>query len=104
MFLANCILFILKNDYQRIVSFFFGLTLLIFISIIYSRVVLPLSVEEYQIGQLWSVAEASKQETGGGEGVEVLENRKFNGVDLYGGKYTTGQFTHKIYHVQSYVF
>lgn len=65
------------------------------------RVVLPLSVEEYQIGQLWSVAEASKQETGGGEGVEVLENRKFNGVDLYGGKYTTGQFTHKIYHVQS---
>lgn len=33
--------------------------------------VLPLTVEEYQVGQLWSVAEASKAETGGGEGVEV---------------------------------
>ena len=30
-----------------------------------------MTVEEYQVGQLWSVAEASKAETGGGEGVEV---------------------------------
>ncbi|KAM7374374.1 hypothetical protein PAMP_007035 [Pampus punctatissimus] len=34
------------------------------------RVILPISVEEYQVGQLYSVAEASKNETGGGEGVE----------------------------------
>lgn len=32
---------------------------------------LPLTVDEYQVGQLYSVAEASKAETGGGEGVEV---------------------------------
>ena len=37
----------------------------------FSRIVLPLTVDEYQIGQLYSVAEASKHETGGGEGVEV---------------------------------
>lgn len=47
-----------------------------------------MSVEEYQIGQLWSVAEASKQETGGGEGVEVLENRPFEDNPLLGEKYT----------------
>ena len=30
-----------------------------------------MTVEEYQVAQLYSVAEASKNETGGGEGVEV---------------------------------
>jgi hypothetical protein len=67
------------------------------------RVVLPLTVEEYQVGQLWSVAEASKQETGGGEGVEVLKNEPFSGVPLLNGQYSTGQYTHKIYHLQSKV-
>ena len=32
------------------------------------RVILPMSVEEYQVAQLYAVAEASKNETGGGEG------------------------------------
>ncbi|KAJ1367528.1 hypothetical protein KIN20_028461 [Parelaphostrongylus tenuis] len=67
------------------------------------RVVLPMTVEEYQVGQLWSVAEASKAETGGGEGVEVLKNEPFDGVPLYNGKYDKGQYTHKIYHLQSKV-
>jgi hypothetical protein len=67
------------------------------------RVVLPMSVEEYQVGQLWSVAEASKQETGGGEGVEVLKNEPFTGVPLLNGRYNSGQYTHKIYHLQSKV-
>ncbi|EHB15483.1 Phosphatidylinositol transfer protein alpha isoform [Heterocephalus glaber] len=40
------------------------------------RVILPVSVDDYQVGQLYSVAEASKSETGGGEGVEVLVNSK----------------------------
>jgi hypothetical protein len=62
------------------------------------RVVLPLSVEEYQVGQLYSVAEASKNETGGGEGVEVVKNEPFENAEL--GK---GQFTHKIYHLARYV-
>ncbi|CAK5074557.1 unnamed protein product [Meloidogyne enterolobii] len=67
------------------------------------RIVLPMSVEEYQIGQLYSVAQASKQETGGGEGVEVLVNQQFDDIPLFNGKYTSGQYTHKIYHLESKV-
>ncbi|XP_029373740.1 phosphatidylinositol transfer protein alpha isoform-like [Echeneis naucrates] len=61
------------------------------------RIVLPVSVEEYQVGQLYTVAEASKNETGGGEGVEVLANEPY---EKDGEK---GQYTHKIYHLQSKV-
>uniref|UniRef100_A0A670K8W2 Phosphatidylinositol transfer protein N-terminal domain-containing protein n=2 Tax=Podarcis TaxID=42163 RepID=A0A670K8W2_PODMU len=61
------------------------------------RVVLPCSVEEYQVGQLFSVAEASKNNTGGGEGIEVLKNEPY---ECEGER---GQFTHKIYHLQSKV-
>jgi len=65
------------------------------------RVVLPLTVEEYQVGQLFAVAEASVNETGGGEGIEVLKNEPYTDVPLLGGKYTSGQYTYKIYHVNS---
>lgn len=61
------------------------------------RVILPCSVEEYQVGQLFSVAEASKNETGGGEGIEVLKNEPY---EKDGEK---GQYTHKIYHLKSKV-
>ncbi|XP_018907880.1 phosphatidylinositol transfer protein alpha isoform isoform X1 [Bemisia tabaci] len=73
------------------------------------RVTLPLTVEEYQVAQLYSVAEASKNETGGGEGIEVIKNEPFSPgcnepkIPLLGGKYTTGQYTYKIYHLQSKV-
>lgn len=49
---------------------------------------------QYQVGQLYSVAEASKNETGGGEGIEVLKNEPY---EEDGEK---GQFTHKIYHLK----
>ncbi|XP_033934677.1 phosphatidylinositol transfer protein alpha isoform-like [Pseudochaenichthys georgianus] len=61
------------------------------------RIVLPVSVEEYQVGQLYAVAEASKNESGGGEGVEVIVNGPY---EKDGEK---GQFTHKIYHLTSKV-
>ncbi|XP_023117147.2 phosphatidylinositol transfer protein beta isoform-like [Amphiprion ocellaris] len=61
------------------------------------RIVLPISVEEYQVGQLYAVAEASKNETGGGEGVEVLKN------EPYENNGEKGQYTHKIYHLHSKV-
>ncbi|VDK57658.1 unnamed protein product [Anisakis simplex] len=64
---------------------------------------MPMTVDEYQVGQLWSVAEASKAETGGGEGVEVLKNEPFTDVPLLGGRFSQGQYTHKIYHLQSKV-
>ena len=46
------------------------------------RVTLPMTVEEYQVAQLYSVAEASKKETGGGEGVEVIKNEPYEGERL----------------------
>lgn len=48
------------------------------------------------MGQLYSVAETSKNETGGGEGVEVLKNEPY---EKDGEK---GQYTHKIYHLHRY--
>lgn len=67
------------------------------------RVTLPMTVEEYQVGQLFSVAEASLNETGGGEGVEVVRNEPYDNIPLLGGKFTKGQYTKKIYHLASKV-
>lgn len=38
------------------------------------QIVLPITVDAYKVGQLYAVAEASKAETGGGDGVEVRQN------------------------------
>jgi len=62
-----------------------------------------MTVEEYQVAQLYAVAEASKNETGGGEGVEVLKNEPYDNVPLLNGKFTKGQYTYKIYHLASKV-
>jgi hypothetical protein len=59
------------------------------------RIPLPVSVEEYQIAQLYMVARVSKQQTGNGEGIQILENKPFN--DENG----SGQYTHKILHIGS---
>lgn len=67
------------------------------------RIPLPLCTEEYQIGQLYAVAEMSKNVTGGGEGVEVVKNEPFKDFPLLGGKYNSGQYTYKIYHLSSKV-
>ena len=56
-----------------------------------------------QVAQLYSVAMASKNETGGGVGVEVLKNEPYENVPLLNGKFTKGQYTHKIYHLASKV-
>jgi hypothetical protein len=62
---------------------------------------MPMTTDEFQIGQRFSVAEASKQQTGGGEGVEVLANEPFRNIRLFNGDFTEGQYTHKIYHLNS---
>jgi len=67
-----------------------------------------MTVEEYQVAQLYSVAEASKNETGGGEGVEVQKNEPYDSskeyfIPLLGGKFNSGQYTYKIYHLASKV-
>ena len=58
------------------------------------RIILPFSLAEYQIGQLFTIAAVSMEETGGGDGIEILKNEPYqeNG--------TSGQYTHKIYHLQ----
>jgi len=61
------------------------------------RVILPITVEQYQIAQLFAVAEVSKSQTGGGEGVEVLKNEPYVKGD------EKGQYTHKIYHLETKV-
>lgn len=40
------------------------------------------------------MAEASKNETGGGEGIQVLKNEPYEKDD------EKGQYTHKIYHLK----
>jgi hypothetical protein len=60
-------------------------------------------VFKYQVAQLWSVAKASKENTGGGEGILVLNNEPFEKkTDLF-KNYTAGQYTHKIYKLYSKV-
>ncbi|CAH8458173.1 unnamed protein product [Dicrocoelium dendriticum] len=66
-----------------------------------------MTVDEYNIGQLWSVAEASKNETGGGEGIEVLANEPFDDehhtpsppLTAQVQSFETGQYTHKRFHL-----
>ena len=64
---------------------------------------LPLSVDEYRIGQLYGVAEASKKDTGGGEGVEIVINEPRAEVipGEASGKVMKSQCTHKILHLES---
>ncbi|KAG9129575.1 hypothetical protein Leryth_014431 [Lithospermum erythrorhizon] len=59
-------------------------------------IVMPLSMEEYQIAQMYVVMKMQQQSTKGTEGVEVLENKSFED-DEYG----KGQYTLKLYRLQS---
>jgi hypothetical protein len=61
------------------------------------RILMPLSVEEYKIAQLYMVAKFSRERTKKGEGVEILVNEPFENEN---GK---GQFTHKIIHLGSHL-
>ncbi|XVF19509.1 hypothetical protein REPUB_Repub11eG0116700 [Reevesia pubescens] len=60
------------------------------------RIVMPMSLEEYQIAQMYMVMKMQQQSTNGAEGVEVLEDKPFQD-DVFG----KGQFTSKVYRLQS---
>ncbi|XP_031111105.1 phosphatidylinositol transfer protein 1-like [Ipomoea triloba] len=62
------------------------------------RIVLPLSLEEYERAQMYIVMKMLQQNTTGNEGVEILENKSFDD-DEYG----QGQYTSKIYRFHSKV-
>lgn len=61
-----------------------------------------MTVSEYQVAQLYCVAESSKQNTDGQEGVEVVKNEPFENFPLLEG-FSSGQYTYKIYHFASKV-
>ncbi|XP_054268702.1 phosphatidylinositol transfer protein alpha isoform-like [Macrosteles quadrilineatus] len=63
------------------------------------RVILPVTVEEYQIASLYTIAHMSREETGGSEGVEVVKNEPFSDYPLMDGKYSSGQYSFKKYHL-----
>lgn len=62
-----------------------------------------MTTEEYQVGQLYSVADASKNETGGGEGIQIIANEPYSDKPIFHGEFAEGQYTHKIYHLASKV-
>lgn len=64
---------------------------------------MPLSVEEYEVAQSWTFAEQSKRETGGGEGVQIVSDYEFSNQSLLNGAHTCGQYTYKVYHVETKV-
>ncbi|XP_035540880.1 phosphatidylinositol transfer protein 1-like isoform X2 [Juglans regia] len=62
------------------------------------RIVMPLSLEEYGIAQMYMVTKMQQKNTTGTEGVELLESRPFED-DVYG----QGRYTSKVYRLQSKV-
>jgi hypothetical protein len=74
------------------------------------RIPLPMTVEEFQVAQLYMVIKASEENTGNGEGVEVVKNEPYDNTD---GHWTTaeksgvtvprnkGQYTLKKYFIGS---
>lgn len=69
------------------------------------RIVMPLTVDEYRIGQLFSTCELSKNTTGGGDGVQVLRDEPFENHPLIEKtkEYSQGQYTMKKYYMQNKV-
>lgn len=60
------------------------------------RICMPLTVEEYQIGQLYMIARHSHEQSDNGEGVEVVEN-----VACEDPEHGKGQYTEKRIHLSS---
>ncbi|XP_021359893.1 cytoplasmic phosphatidylinositol transfer protein 1-like [Mizuhopecten yessoensis] len=60
------------------------------------RVCMPLSVKEYQIGQLYMIAKHSHEQSENGEGVEVVTNEPCEHE-----KHGKGQFTEKRIHLSN---
>ena len=57
------------------------------------RIPMPLELNQYPVGQNWTFLEQSKRETGGGEGVRIIEDKVIQNQ----------QFTYKIYTIESKV-
>jgi len=60
------------------------------------RICMPITVEEYKIGQLYMIAKHSAEQSQKGEGVEVVENRPHEDPE-----HGQGQFTEKRIYISS---
>ncbi|KAI6201182.1 Protein retinal degeneration B [Aphelenchoides besseyi] len=59
------------------------------------RILLPMTVDEYRIAQLYMIQKKSRiDSSGAGSGVEILKNEPY--IDGPGG---SGQYTYKVYHI-----
>uniref|UniRef100_A0A182LXU5 Phosphatidylinositol transfer protein N-terminal domain-containing protein n=1 Tax=Anopheles culicifacies TaxID=139723 RepID=A0A182LXU5_9DIPT len=58
------------------------------------RICMPLTVEEYKIGQLYMIARHSLEQSDDGEGVEVIENK-----ECFDPEHGKGQYTEKRIHL-----
>ena len=67
------------------------------------RVPLPLTMDEFERGMLWSVARKTWEETANGEGTEVLVNERFTNKPILPHidptLYTSGIFTKKVHYL-----
>lgn len=52
-------------------------------------------MEEHRVGQLYTVIQASREESDGSVAVEILANEPYDDE----AHQRTGQYTHKIYHI-----
>lgn len=60
------------------------------------RICMPITVEEYKVGQLYMIAKHSYEQSQNGEGVEVVENRPHEDPE-----HGLGQYTEKRIHLSS---
>ena len=65
------------------------------------RITLPMSLSEYKIAQRFVVAEYSKSETGGGEGIQIIKDEPYQNQPQFQGHFGTGQYTEKFYNLAS---
>ncbi|CAI4223195.1 unnamed protein product [Auanema sp. JU1783] len=65
------------------------------------RINLPMTVDDFERGQLYAVAHCSKNETGGGEGAQFLKQEEFTSDDIVPGKRLNGTYTYKLYKLRS---
>ncbi|CDW54347.1 protein retinal degeneration B [Trichuris trichiura] len=63
------------------------------------RILLPLSVDEYRVAQLYMIQRKSQEETKGVDsGVEIIVNEPYHHTDG-----SSGQYTFKIYHIEGHL-
>ncbi|RHY96272.1 hypothetical protein DYB37_003685 [Aphanomyces astaci] len=77
------------------------------------RVPVHMTVEEFQVAQLYMVVDASEKNTKDGEGVEILKNEPYDNTNGQVGDISAisnvkiprnkGQYTLKHYHVKSHI-